>query len=385
MNLPSSNDFEYSNRPGVAIYQAMVEQDDVAKTRQILTDFPRLRRKEGVKLFCHAASYSSPKILEVLCELGANVNEADANRDTPLSWAIRKGNVTNVTWLLEHGAAPNLHSPLYFLSQAQPEEATEILRQFIHFGGDVNQPLKVPGMPTRNALTRAMMDEQPLVVETLRNHGALLPHQADARIKNRTSGEIESDILSHLQKNFGTPLDSDLSEIECQTSGDHVHIGLIPASDEHSTDHSGDMLFTMGLNHLGFELLLDLGNTSRSFSSLSGEQATSWPQDCFATLASRLGDGKIEFNDYAGVIPNGEPPQRFSFDTEFTGWLYGCSENELTRCDFPNGQTFAFYQIFPLYASEISFYRANGSNDFFARLQKIGFPSGIDEGRKAIV
>jgi ankyrin repeat protein len=130
----------------------------------------------------HQASQSkylceSPNVLQLLLELGLDVNARDKRQETPLHFACSCGNFETAQVLLNHGAKLNAlnadgHTPLHKASQAQRSYSGDsifddlrVVRLLLEHGADVNAqdkdqetPLHVASSMSKYPIAQQLLD-----------------------------------------------------------------------------------------------------------------------------------------------------------------------------------------------------------------------------------
>jgi ankyrin repeat protein len=88
-------------------------------------------------------------MVELLVELGADVNAFDAENDTPLYFAVQENNTDIIQFLLSKGADPNKHVEGTYVPiiLAADEGKLEVLKLLVGSGADVNIPSPEGGTP----------------------------------------------------------------------------------------------------------------------------------------------------------------------------------------------------------------------------------------------
>src|SRR5262249_62051540 len=156
---------------------------DVAAMREFASEVPDLfaqLRVRSLRIVCDAARDYSPEVVRSLVELGADVNEQDANNYTGLCWAVTRGRFEVAQALLECGANPNLDCPLFRVVGEKVEDPIAMAKLLLDHGADINQPFVVEGLPPRTVLSAATASKRTNLIEFLKSRGAELPSDAAA-------------------------------------------------------------------------------------------------------------------------------------------------------------------------------------------------------------
>ena len=129
-----------------------------------------LANRDGETPLYVASLFGYVKMVRILAERGGNINKANKNGETPLHIASQNGQVEVVKILLEKGANINkfdysLETPLYVASEAGNEEVVRIL---LENGARVNIPNTVGQTPLMIAVSYGHFE----IVEALLEYGA---------------------------------------------------------------------------------------------------------------------------------------------------------------------------------------------------------------------
>ena len=117
------------------------------------------------------------------------------------------------------------------------------------------------------------------------------------------------------------------------------------------------------------------------------DEANYWPIRWLKQL-SRFPHELETWLSYGHSIPNGEPPDAFAPGVPFSGivlsppWIGG---EEFATLTLKDGTPVHFWSLIPLYASEIEFKLAHGSDAFFDRYAAAGHSDLVDIRRPPIV
>lgn len=138
-----------------------VEDGDVAKVRQFLTEHPDMVQLDfGMGTWLHmAAMEDSMPMVEMLLELGCEVDAQmdNSTRNTPLSDAITKAKPAIAKVLLEHGADPDHNRHIIGAAYAS-KHSLELVKLLDENGADIHAVFDFHSDPPTkiNALSTAI-------------------------------------------------------------------------------------------------------------------------------------------------------------------------------------------------------------------------------------
>jgi uncharacterized protein len=126
---------------------AAIKSGDIAKVKKIITnDKTSIKEATGTRILSEAVKQENMKIVSLLIELGAEVNDEDRviyDNETPLAIAAYKGNLEIVKLLIDAGAIVNipLKDPEYWtpLMCAVMSGDFEVVKFLVEAGADVNE------------------------------------------------------------------------------------------------------------------------------------------------------------------------------------------------------------------------------------------------------
>ncbi|MBL8714152.1 MAG: ankyrin repeat domain-containing protein [Alphaproteobacteria bacterium] len=127
------------------------------------------------------------KIAQLLIEHGANVNLADRNKATALTWAASTGNLEAATLLIEKGADVNASDGVA-LAMATKNEKIDVARLLIKKGADINAG---PGSNSGSPLFFAAQDGNAEFVKELFDGGATLNYRGYSRITSLIAAAMQ--------------------------------------------------------------------------------------------------------------------------------------------------------------------------------------------------
>ena len=115
-----------------------MREGDVAEMRRLLTEHPEmLRTKEGHDYWLKSAARNGLlPVVEMLVDLGIDVNECDVVGLAPIEVASSKGQLEVVKWLLDHSA--NAKLPEAVLSATRGGHF-EIVKLLVERGADIHE------------------------------------------------------------------------------------------------------------------------------------------------------------------------------------------------------------------------------------------------------
>jgi hypothetical protein len=352
---------------------------DIAAMRRFAAEvddlFQELRAR-SLRIVCDAARDFLPEVVRALVELGADVNEHDANGYTGLCWAVTRGRYDVARVLLECGADPNLDCPIFRIVGEKVQDPIAMAKLLLDHGADINHSFEVEDLPPRTVLSAATASKRTDLIEFLKSRGARLPGDAGAPKPTQAPkasaehGGYSADILAHLRKHFGQPEKKVVREV-APTSDHPVLVGCVPPSEENK---ESAVLFTLGLSQV--EMPAPRGSEQFRRAELMLRTPADWPTpDLLIKDAKRawliLWMRKIATyiagsGEWLGgpltTFAEDDPPQPLAPGVEFTSWLLVAfpTKDTVVRCK--DGATIQFYQLFPLYSEEYRYARKRGAD-----------------------
>src|ERR1051326_8379172 len=129
---------------GMKELDTAIESGDAATVRGLLSEKPHLKDVEtflNPSWLHDAASRGKAEIVELLLDLGLDINKIDKPAETsPLISAISKGHVDVAQILLNRGADPNVGRTLIAaINLEDAAVAQRIVRMLVDYGVDINR------------------------------------------------------------------------------------------------------------------------------------------------------------------------------------------------------------------------------------------------------
>ena len=147
----------------VFAFQTAIMIADVDLARRTWNDHEDLEAKlnqRNVWPLKEAVLRSSPEMIRFLVtDLHEDINQQDSNGWTALEFAVSFGHYSTAEALLNLGADSTLDCPIFQVASDDVEDPIAIVDLLIRFGADINQELRVDGMPPRNLLLEALTND----------------------------------------------------------------------------------------------------------------------------------------------------------------------------------------------------------------------------------
>ncbi len=383
-----------------AVFRIAVLQSDVAAMRLYVAEEPNLfamlaGRKE--RIVGEAAKNSSPEAVRALIELGADMDEQDANGATGLCWAVMKDRLDVARLLLELGADPNRGCPIFNVACQDLKEPTAMAQLLLSHNANINQLFLVEGLPPRNVLSEALARKKSDLVKFLKSRGAKLPAASGGPkdkedLAEGATGDYRADILSHFRKRYGQPETGGLCEI-VPSSEVSVAVHYIPP--EANRTNSG-VLFTVGLSrfempvplgvnaHCRGELMVELGPCWPHLGKAIKDPRWAWPIQWLRKIAAY----PVKTGTWLGtgftVLTEHRPPRPLGPETNFTAWLLTSLQDKdsVVRCK--DGTRIQIYQLFPLFTEEYQYERKHGIDPLLSLFLRYDIQMSIDPNRRNV-
>jgi hypothetical protein len=400
LNLVGKENLFSHPQDRAAVFRVAVLQSDVAAMRRYAAEEPDLFAKLAARkerMVGEAAKASSPEAVRTLVELGADIDEQDANGDTGLCWAVMKERLDVARVLLELGADPHRGCPLFNVACQDLNDPLAMAELLLSHNADINQPFLVEGLPPRTVLREAIAGEKADLVKFLKSRGARLP-AASRRSKEKeapadgVTGAYRADILSHFRKRYGRPEARSLNEI-VPSSEYPVAIHYIPP--EANRSDSG-VLFTVGLSrcempvprgtkaHRRGELMVELGPCWPHLETAIKDPRWAWPITWLRKIAAYPVTAETWLGTQFTVLTEHEPPRPLGPKTRFTAWLLTALQDKdsVVRCK--DGTKIQIYQLFPLFTEEYLYERKHGIEALLSLLLSYDIQMYIDPNRRNV-
>lgn len=124
-------------------FYALARNGRFPEAIQFLSLNPELARLPGV--LASAACTFPIEILAKVVELGADLNQVDSMGYSVIAYAVGRGRIESVEYLLRHGAAPNIKTAISFLVDDPLNRRPtrfDILKLMVRYGADINQKIE---------------------------------------------------------------------------------------------------------------------------------------------------------------------------------------------------------------------------------------------------
>ncbi|HEX7450329.1 MAG TPA: suppressor of fused domain protein [Pirellulales bacterium] len=374
----------------VALYQA-----DVPAMRQYAAEEPHLFEKLRIRkerIVHDAAKHNSPEAVRALIELGADINEQDANGYTGLVWAVTYERAEVARTLLELGADPNLGCPVFSVASSQHlEDRVAMAKLLVEHGADINQPFLVEHLPPRTVLSEAIGRRHMALVDFLKSCGAKLPEKASGKSKRAACtapGDYTADLISHFRKYYGKP-------------DERVFRDIVPASNYPILVHyirlakkqDCSVLFTSGLSRVDLrvpagaehyqraELVMDMHKNWPGPDEILKDRRWAWPIQWMRKIATYAAESGEWLGAGFTTFAAEDPPKPLAPGLKFTAWLLASLSSDDTVVQCQDGTKIQMYQVFPLYNEEYVFARMKGTDALMSLFVKHDIQTSVDLSR----
>jgi hypothetical protein len=340
----------------------------------------------GTWLGVAAESDNVPMVAMLVEEFGFEINGPKNNNDAPLQAAARKGRVSVVRWLLDHGAEVNLGGGSYStpLAAAAFGGYLELVQLLLQRGADPNVIYGTMeyGDPPMNALKVALMYRRDDIAQLLREHGAVLPPGCD--MDKPVSGP--NNILEHIEKQLGKPNLLALHEI---VPGDPpITIQLVPMEDKLALVTTGmsdrPMNVPKGAEQFQFaELLIYLPLSWPLTDQALKDPNNFWPIEWLRRIAHYPHDNKTWLGGPQTIIANDEPPKPLAPNTKMSCILLLAKFGDLQAARLADGRDVVFYTLVPIYTEERDLEKDEGMKTLLTLF--MGMSEVVDVNRESVV
>ncbi len=333
------------------------------------------------------------KTVKTLVELGFDVNAFDypkTSRRTALCGAVGEGHLAVASYLLDHGADPDLDRPLISATNHSDDDlAMRCVRLLVDNGIDVNQIFLLYDDPNDTFTALDWAKSRPAIAKYLRANGAKTAEELKAnpvtKKKAAKSKTPAQEVIDHFNNTVG-PVD-EKSLIEIIPTGQPITVHAVPPSGsiQHLT------LFTTGLSDQ--PMTVPDGEEDYAlaelFIELPGDwdyrkvkvAKWNWPMRWLRQIAQYPSANDTWLNHPITIIANGNPAKPIIPGTIFTCLLL-VPEKSFERSD---GKTVQLYRVLPITTVERDLEKKKGAKALMKALDKAKVPFIVDVNRDSVV
>ncbi len=354
--------------------------------------FSRIRKRSG-PIACDAAKSGTAAMMQVLIELGSDINEQDANGFTALCWAVTRSKMDIVQTLLRAGADPRLDCAIFRVAGDDVSEPIAFAQLLLDHGADINQPFEVEGLAPRTVLSQAIRIGNQELVDFLKARGATLPgapanQKRPSAAKEPVTDDVNHDLLAHFAQCYGEPEKEVIREIVPTTSVP-LAIHYIPAANNRE---GFSILFTAGLSAREFEvadgagekrraeLMVALDRTWPAPNKALTDPKLAWPIQWMRKIATGVIEGQISLGARFTLL-RAEDDKSLGPKVPFSAWMLVALQTPEALVTSHSGDVIQIYQLFPLYSEEYDLARQQGTEKLMALFASREIQEYIDLSR----
>ena len=398
--------------------QEAIYYGDCDTVRRIVAENPWLisdRRVSGVDYrnitwMGYAATWGHVDVVNLLIDLGFDIDAVESEDETALWQAIRKENDEILELLLDRGANPNIGRLLILaMTCDEDEQRWKYIKLLVERGIDVNQIFEIGGDPDdlQTALDWCPFED---IAAYLRQHGAKFAKElgitpgASPRKDDTPRFKLLEEVVEFFDANMGQ---SDCrQQTEIVQTGHPIAIHFIPPAD----DRQHWTLFTTGLSiepmHTPSDdpefayaelyiqlpgdwpmhrvLKLDASSDSSPVATESKAKdiaSALWPFVWLRKLGQYPHDNATHLGGPLTIYAEDDPPTPIIPGQRFTSMML-FADQSFERSD---GNTVYLFRLLPLYTEEREVEIKHGVPELFKALDQGKVPFIVDVNRACCV
>jgi hypothetical protein len=376
-----------------------IRSNDVKGATKLLKKNPELLHVVQPNSCLHlAASKGRLNIVQLLLNLGADINREIELYSTPLNEAVSDGHLEVVKYLVEQGAslaAPSPDSnPLYSAIYGGHVDVAKFL---LEAGVDPHVVYRSESGKLMNALSYAQASGQTEIADLLINAGCRLPvegvdkpvWQPEEIHESASADKAHEQIVARLSEQYGPVDPLALQEIVPVHDEVHVAIHVIRPHGKHPCL----TLFTTGMSDRPMsvpegqeeyqfaELIMHLPATWPHPRDKGAGEDTFWPFEWLRQVAYYPHLHDTWLGGPMTIISSDDPPVPLGPNTKQTCLLLLADFSDWSPIVLDDGKEIRFYTIVPIYTEERDFEIKNGLAPLLERLQARGFTTIVDVNR----
>jgi hypothetical protein len=363
-----------------------IENDDVERVTRLLAKAPELLHVADPDSCLHIAAWEGHlKIVELLVNLGVDINLEVELYATPLDNAACNGHLEVVQYLVNKGASLAVPCPdVNPLFSAIYGGHVDIARFLLEAGLDPHVIYRSESGRLKNALSFARQEEKPGIVELLLQTGCRLPIEGvdkpvwhPEKFHEVTAADRTHDqIISRMATVFGTVDPLSLQEIVPVHDDAHVAVNVICPNPQHPFL----TLFTTGMSDRA--MTVPPGQEAYQYAELVMHLPATWPHPRNGDSADAMWPlewlRKVAYYPHlhgtwlggpTTIISSDDPPVPLGANTQQTCLLLIADFADWSPMGLDDGRSVCFYTVVPLYTEERDFEKQHGIVPLLQRLR----------------
>jgi hypothetical protein len=385
-----------------------IEDNEHEKIRNLISMYPwlktsrmryELKKEDGYTWMVNAGERSSLETIQLLVELGFNINDSeDKTNNTCLERALDENKIEMIEGLLKLGANPNFDRPAIAVLRLDDEDQRlPMMKLLVKYGLDVNKLYDLYGNMD-DAFTVLDWASDPNMIAYLKSVGAKTSKELKQATTNSNAKPANTppakpatapspelaQVWNWFSQNVGKV--DPKSHMEIVSNGPQITIHAVPPADKrkHLT------LFTAGMSIK--PMTLPKGEHEYQYAEIyvelpgdwdwqdMADPNTNWPMLWMRKMAQYVHNEQTWLGGQVALIANEEPPLPLAPNTKLSTLML-VADKSFKRTD---GKTIHLYRMMPLYTEERQLEIDEGLPALFRALDRNSIPFIVDINRKNI-
>lgn len=378
-----------------------IRNDDLGLVGRLVSQHPEYLSAASWRDSCiyFAAGQGRLRILRMLVEMGADINEETSLGETPLEAAASDGHLEVVTYLVERGATLEAQRP-----ERNPLFAAiygghlDVAHHLLAVGMDPHITYRGESGRLKNALSFAQEYGRSEIVELLQKAGCRVPVEGvdqpvwepEKAGESAPADSAAEEIIARMAEQYGPVDPLALQEIVPVHDEVHIAVHVIPPNDRHpyltlfSTGMSDrPMKVPEGEEEYQYaELVMHLPATWPHPHESGAGAGSFWPFEWLRKVAYFPHLNGTWLGGQTTIISSDDPPVPLGPNTRQSCLLLLADFNDWSPMVLDGGKCVHFYTVVPLYTEERDFEKQHGIPALLHRLQQRGYNAVVDVDRE---